>query len=466
MGDKLHTLTDAGALAPDDLVYVVRETGGVWSSLRTTAGAIAALVPGGDGFPLDADGDAAGFRIINLDDPNDPQDAATRAFVLAAIPPAGVPYSGATGDVDLNQRGLLNVDRGDFVQRDAGGGTEEAGAAVGGFAQGYVSANATRLARVYAEHGAAVLGVAKASVYGSLLEQTAVDASALGAFAQGYSKDVGLIGAEAVGALAGGYAHGDATFGGAAVRAYGKGASARGYAGPGGAIKTPGYGATAFGYAKNAEIQAPGKGAVAFGYAKGYAAGYGITAGQGLAVGNVYGGGLVYSSGKGSIAHGYTAGLLDSAGSTQIYSGGHGSFAGGFAGGFAEGDDASVINAGGAGSFAHGRAKGAGHIEAGDVGAFAFGYAKDNHDVIAGYKGSMAVGYAATADVSAGAIEAFQFGQGANGIARSLRVGSGIRLMGVVADAPAVLANGDIWLGADGNVRVRTGGVTKSMTAI
>jgi hypothetical protein len=79
--------------------------------------------------------------------------------------------------------------------------------------------------------------------------------------------------------------------------------------------------------------------------------------------------------------------------------------------------------------------------------------------------GAFAMGYADSGDVVASATNAAQFGPGTNAQADSFQVGSGgIRLLGKSGAQPqTTFQNGDIWVGADGHVKIRSNGATVSI---
>jgi hypothetical protein len=117
------------------------------------------------------------------------------------------------------------------------------------------------------------------------------------------------------------------------------------------------------------------------------------------------------------------------------------------------------------GSFAQGYT-GGGDITSSGQGSFAQGYAGGSSNILASANGSFAQGYTrTTANIEATAKNAAQFGPGTNAQADSLQVGSGgIRLLGLSGSQPqTTFQNGDIWVGADGHVKVRSNGATVSI---
>lgn len=121
------------------------------------------------------------------------------------------------------------------------------------------------------------------------------------------------------------------------------------------------------------------------------------------------------------------------------------------------------IKAQGYGAVAMGYAR-AGNIEATGYGSFAIGYANPDGGVFASGPGSFAVGKGTVAggDVIASAENSFQFGPGENDAALSLRLGDALHFHGL--GAPAVKANGDIWIDA-GVVTIHSDGIDHTFTA-
>jgi hypothetical protein len=214
---------------------------------------------------------------------------------------------------------------------------------------------------------------------------------------------------------------------------------ALGHVDGGGAIAASGAAGFAQGYATgNAQILASGSPSFAQGYAHGHV---GTPA-------------LIQASGQGSFAQGYTK---DGTIRAQNY----GSFAQGYAQGL------SFITSSAYAGFAQGYAAGQGSsvkIEAAGFGAFAQGYAADS-DIVSSAAGSFAQGNAVGADIVASAVNSVQFGPGTNAQAESVQVGNGgIRLLGKKGAQPQVaFQDGDIWVGADNHVKIRSNGATVSI---
>jgi hypothetical protein len=254
-----------------------------------------------------------------------------------------------------------------------------------------------------------------------------IAATSAGAFAQGY---VNGAGSEITAAGSpGGFAQGSARDGGTVTSG---GGFAQGCAGTGSVFAATVPGAFVQGYATNGgSVTATALGAFAQGVAEG--AGSTFTAQK-----------------PGAFAQGYARlGGTISAGY-------------GFAQGYANGGS---ITASYCGAFAQGYAASGSSITASYT-SFALGSAKGGGTISSTRSGSFAQGYANTAEtISATANNAVQFGPGTNAQANSLQVGNGgIRLLGKASAQPqTTFQNGDIWVGADGHVKVRSNGATVSL---
>jgi hypothetical protein len=335
----------------------------------------------------------------------------------------------------------------------------------GAFSAGYVNQRGT----ISASGGGAHAGgyASSAAIYAGGEVPASIEASALGAFAHGFSKRPVTAGvtsymrASAAGAWAGGYAIGYLST--SAIEAQSKGSLAHGYALSGtiyasaqgafasgfsslnGSIDASGYGALAGGSAlaagiNNANIQAQGVGAFAFGTAAtgyptvGYesrlrAYGNGSWAG-GDAIATTYGiaTSRIQALDHGALAHGYNVdsyieaqskgsqafGFADSAG--YIYSSAYGAFASGHA------KDSAYIYASGKGARAHGYGKGGlatARIGASGGGAFAFGYVtalESAAGIFATSRGTFAGGSVqGTYNITASSSGAFAFGRADTG---------------------------------------------------
>lgn len=233
-------------------------------------------------------------------------------------------------------------------------------------------------------------------------------------------------------------------------------------------IKSGGFGTIAIGRALAAEsgptveILSDGEGSIAMGYAYGYVPG--ATS-------------RIDSGGGGSVAMGKATvfGSLD--GTSEIISSGVGSLAFGSAD---SGDESvSRISAPSGGSLAGGSVVSYGNTQTSEIkaqgnGSIALGYAHGGYSVKADFATSVAIGstkqgsYAGgydEGDVIAGFTNSWQFGIGTNNERDSLAIGYGFRFS--FRNQPvSSLRNGDFWLDGSGNVMVRTGGISKSMTAI
>ncbi len=271
---------------------------------------------------------------------------------------------------------------------------------------------------------------------------------------------------------------------GASIVGSGAGALAHGYATNTRSITGSATGTIAFGCAAGGNIAATQQGAMAFAHTIGGTQARTTAGAQGsLAFGknNDNGGSFaeIRTYGAGALAHGYVlsntsnvARLTAAAGSDGAHVHGHingngyidtsTGGAGGFVGGYATGGGTLQITADG--SIAHGHTLG-GTITATAVGALAHGAADATYGITASGSGSGAFGYATTANIVASAASAFQFGEGTNDTATSLRVGnaSGIHIHG--AGAPGAPANGDFWV-ASGNIYARSGGGTYNLSDI
>ena len=188
-----------------------------------------------------------------------------------------------------------------------------------------------------------------------------------------------------------------------------------------------------------------------------------LSAGTGAGGGFISGyaaGGTMTSNGFGTVAIGAAL-----AGGT-ITGGGFGSFVGGFCSGAG-----ANITAGGiaSGSITWGNCATGSTISTGlsASGAVALGAASGGNNISASGVASLAFGSASSGNITASATGAIQYGQGTNAITNSLQVGqagsNGIHIIG--SGLPGTPVNGMIW--SDGtDVFVRTGGVTKNMSAI
>lgn len=153
---------------------------------------------------------------------------------------------------------------------------------------------------------------------------------------------------------------------------------------------------------------------------------------------------------KGSIAHGFVEGVGGEITSTAE---------GGFAQGKAK--NATILSEG-TGSFARGFAL-FNDISAIGTGSFAQGLATGN-DILASGTCSFAQGSAQAGDITASALNSAQFGPGTNAEADSLQVGTTMRLKGTTGSPTSDLHNGDMWVDSDGDVWIRTGGVSLNMS--
>lgn len=195
-----------------------------------------------------------------------------------------------------------------------------------------------------------------------------------------------------------------------------------------------------------------------------------ISAGAGgLAVGQSRTGGVIITNAGGGVALGYAK---DTYYAIQSYS------KGGIAMGCAFGGS---IQASGEGAVAMGYATAGYSISASDRGAVAMGNAYGANITASGY-GSIAMGHAGVAAISAtangsvamgyaddimtaSAIGAFQFNGGTNNVSYSMKIGNNSNGIRIIGNGATSTRNGDLW--CDGtDVFVRTGGVTKNMTAI
>lgn len=162
-------------------------------------------------------------------------------------------------------------------------------------------------------------------------------------------------------------------------------------------------------------------------------------------------GGLISAIGSGSIAFGRTT-------ASKIQSSGIGSRAGGEATGV--GDILAIAE----GSFAFGRAGNASiTVTLSGKGAMAFGWSQ-YYKIEAAEKGAMAFGWASVASIAANQTNSFQFGPGTNNLPDSLKVGIGIQLKGTVG-APTSPINGQIWLGSDDFVYIRSSNTSIKLVA-
>lgn len=99
-----------------------------------------------------------------------------------------------------------------------------------------------------------------------------------------------------------------------------------------------------------------------------------------------------------------------------------------------------TISSVGDGAFAQGFVQTGGNISTTYAGAIARGFAENGYTILGGGLGAGAFGYATTANITASASNAFQFGQGVNATANSLQVGVGVNLSGLTT-VPSVFSN-------------------------
>lgn len=240
----------------------------------------------------------------------------------------------------------------------------------------------------------------------------------------------------------GAFAHGEVE----GTDAYGPGLISAGYAGNGkgahafgraksGSIFARSHGSFVSGYAYDSgvlEVSAAGYGSAVFGFARGTGSSIKATGSGTFAGGEASSGGDIRATNRGAFAFGRTSG-------GSIYANGRGSIALGYC------DPGDVISAGTYGSFACGYANG--------------------YDITSGGKGSATFGWATTEDIVASADNSFQFGEGTNAIADSLKVGTaGIRFRGTTGFATP--ANGDIGVDGSGNIQMHTNSVTTKVAGL
>jgi hypothetical protein len=334
---------------------------------------------------------------------------------IAAGNPAQI-YAGREGDF-AHGKAQVTATPGAQATMLANGG----GSWVGGYVWGN-SADPSQDAELYAT-GAGCFAH-------GLVFDAHIEASGFGCQAFGNALEGGYIGARANGSLGAGYAIGN----NGDLLSDGDGSFACGRVwGPAGAALT--------------RIRAAGDGA----WAGGYAQGDGLALTQIYATGRgAFGGGYaylarIYSSARGSFAHGSAVGG-GYIGATNIGAHAMGSI-------LSDGD----IVASGYGAFAGGGAAG-GDIRATGPGSFAFGRARNGYDILSGGAGSVAMGRAYGANVAAVANNAFQFGEGSNYTADCVQIGSaGIRMKQTPGPF-GVPQNGDIWV-ANNYVYIRSNGV-------
>ena len=263
----------------------------------------------------------------------------------------------------------------------------------------------------------------------------------------------------------------------------------------GSSVVSSGDGAVSLGYATGASsINSTGLGSVSIGYVSESLSGTGATITNsglgafvvGATAQSISGTATLNATSAGVFVGGYAAqgGLIEAVSSSN----------GCFSHGYTTGAGSIIRVTGAFGAVASGSAKGGGTIIASDDGAFATGSADvasggTSADIAASGLGSFAGGdaqgvvasgvaqitasgrgafawgsvlaVATTVSIAATATNSVQFGLGTNSTANSLQVGSGVKLLGPLTTAPAGLADGMIWTGADGKMRCRTNGTTR-----
>lgn len=446
---------------------------------------------------------------LQLSNPATPQEsglsvrAAARADVAGSVAGAVVAARGA------GVAGFVRAETAHIGDLRASG--------LGAQASGYVSAFGYNAIILASGRGAHAFGYSKSypgAGYGTARMQATGD----GAFVFGLVQYFGDINASADGASAGGIASGGAFVQNLPGQILASAVGARaGGAAIGGDIRASGIGSEARGHARTNELATPStiQATAAGSHAGGQcvdglieATGVGsFIHGAVLTVGGVtkatmrasgYGsfvlgtadndGSLIDAQGQASFICGLAITYANTA-TAEIIVGPVGVANGAWAGGAAAANGANTarISAEENGAFAFGKAS-SGYIQAaaegsfafGEVsqgvapgnairatgrGAFAFGAVRVTFDILASGEGSLAQGSANTADVSASAANAVQFGPGTNSVADSVRVGGGgLHLKGTTG-AFGAAADGQIWV-SGANVYIRSGGATRNCTNI